>query len=356
MQQVLALPFSRNVFWRWIEFYLPLPLILALILYGLAGAPAPAQHLRQVLDIVVALLFLNHLHIFFTFAFVLHVPEFKAMIRRDRRRRLLHFISLPVLLLTGTALLTATKYSAFAFTFSPLVIALITGALLVYAQNHLLSQSKGILLSLRERQHGGSRSCRRMRAAYEFTIMTYLAWFFLYILTVGGIVLPPLMQSLQTILQAAFSLGSVLTVLAVARDATASQREKIFSLRVLLLPLVPFMPIALLALGVIHGTEYLCVLRKVRHNSRMNPRQQTWLMRSILLMILAALPLYVCRVQTGLAPLLWQDLLAYPLWAKLLGAASVGLSFMHYYLDRQIFLMRRPEVRELVAPLLADRL
>lgn len=104
-------------------------------------------------------------------------------------------------------------------------------------------------------------------------------------------------------------------------------------------------PLGLYATQVIHGLEYLFVVKKMASKSKL---VQWSRMTIMLLLAVVVIGMFRDVFYDGYTERTTEA----PIWLTIAAAISTAFSFLHYYLDRELFLMRRPLNRETVGKLL----
>jgi len=129
-------------------------------------------------------------------------------------------------------------------------------------------------------------------------------------------------------------------------------RKFAFIFRVLLFPLKMLSIVGGIFVRAAHGTEYLIIFRKMAKSSNMpKPKKKHLFMMTIGVSLAYLIP-YVLTW-----PNVVKDVIGYSVSDSIFAAAIVGtftLRFTHYYLDAVMFKMSDPTTRLAVSPLLAS--
>jgi hypothetical protein len=122
-----------------------------------------------------------------------------------------------------------------------------------------------------------------------------------------------------------------------------------FLMRLLFYPLSQYTFFGFFFTGATHGTEYLGVYHKMYMSSKVKG------LRSLIALIILTAVVVILLVANPYQGLHWLLVQHFPSQIgviKWLAAMTVSLTFMHYYLDRCLFKMREPIVRDNIGPLL----
>lgn len=122
-------------------------------------------------------------------------------------------------------------------------------------------------------------------------------------------------------------------------------KKTVFALRFPIWAYSLVSPLGLFATQIVHGLEYLFVMRKMASASRF----ERWKSATLVLLFLV--------VVFGVFRVIYYDghVVSHtqaPVWLVVVAALSTAFSFLHYYLDRQLFLMRKPTNQQTVGCLL----
>ena len=120
----------------------------------------------------------------------------------------------------------------------------------------------------------------------------------------------------------------------------------IFLPRLLVYPLLPISIFAATALGAIHGMEYFFVSKRFLSSEKVFSYRKFYSLGAILFIFMTILTLIYHR--SGLLAVLNVQL-PEP-YSKAIWICLGALSFLHYWLDGQIFKMKDPLVRRYIAP------
>jgi hypothetical protein len=140
-------------------------------------------------------------------------------------------------------------------------------------------------------------------------------------------------------------LGFLIVGLMLFYPRSIRTRKTLFALRFAVWAYALISPLGLIATQVVHGLEYLFVMRKMANSSKF----ERW-KSGVLFLLFLTVVFGVFRVVYYDATIVSLD--QAPLWLVLIAALSTAFSFLHYYLDRNLFLMRKPTNQETVGRLL----
>ncbi|MDZ4081697.1 MAG: hypothetical protein U1E10_02065 [Bdellovibrionales bacterium] len=143
----------------------------------------------------------------------------------------------------------------------------------------------------------------------------------------------------------ALGLGFVIVGLMFFYPRQIRAKKTVFALRFPIWAYSLVSPLGLFATQIIHGLEYLFVVRKMASASRFD----RWKSATLFLLFVV--------IVFGIFRVVYFDgsivsRAEAPVWLSVLAALSTAFSFLHYYLDRELFLMRRPTNQQTVGRLL----
>ena len=128
-------------------------------------------------------------------------------------------------------------------------------------------------------------------------------------------------------------------------------QKLIFGLRYILCGFIDSSVFAVAGNRAIHGTEHLLVMKKLVQGSNTEKSNKRFIVVLLVFLSLAYLIVSLVRFDGGLGKILLPDGHLTPL-ASWFFTIGFTLSWSHYYVDRQVFSMRRDPVRKNIAPLL----
>lgn len=219
-----------------------------------------------------------------------------------------------------------------------------------FAAHHALSQVFGLSLAysgklpLKRKIFGGQGQERFIFNLFLFSNLLAGSVFIISAFGQRIIGLDDIPLFIQSIMYWIFCLEMLLVLLPLyLYGAKSALRVVVFNVRYLFWPLTLISHFAVFITMALHGLEYAFVTHKMfRGHSLQRPFLAFGLV--FLVVILAVVRINsLGPVSIGVSP---------PLWFLLLSGLSIGISFHHYYLDRQIFRMRHQLNREIVGPML----
>lgn len=347
-------------------FLLGFPVLwLALTFYELGSSWRLSSEEELVVKFIASTLFLNVLHIVFSYGLLLLPEVQKALKAREGYRfggigriALVHLAIFPffcVLYKIVPVPSQVLQYATFLFFLVDLLLP----------TWHFISQSRGISFAINARAaqldplDADQKAFSRKLEIYEhylsntlILLVTAARWivtwrFFSYI----NVPVPEWrLQPLQAISWLALGISLLWFALGFFYPRMRWQKL-VFGLRYILCGFVDSSVFAVAGNRAIHGTEHLLVMQKLIANSASGQSRKFWIVVLLFFLSSAYLVISLVRFDGGLGKILLPDGHLTPM-ASWFFTIGFTLSWAHYYVDRQIFSMRRDPVRAHVAPLL----
>lgn len=300
-------------------------------------------------ELLVDVLLLNVTHNAFTVMMLVSFPEMREWLNRQKGGAK-GFFRRAGLIFVGLSFLFGLGIAGFVPFFKELILPLSR----FFPIQHALAQSLGLSLMY----NGRSALLGEKTNKWVEKTERYLIWG-LIALMVAAVWAATEFQifgwtfqrlSFRTLFVASLLVSLLLMVISLLQPKSTRLNKTLFALRYPVWALSIQSPLAIWATRAIHGLEYLFVVRKMASKSRFT----AWSAVAVYV-LLATFLFAVLRVFYFSYASTTMDS-ATPTYDALLILASVStaFSYVHYYLDRQLFLMRRKDNRELVAPLLRD--
>lgn len=330
-----------------------LPIILLVILVAGISVDGPFQTMfgdsstlaqRLLVDIV----FLNVTHNAFTLMMIASFPELKSWTAEQGAGDPKKFW-----LKIGLIYLGLATFFLFALMSKAVWLQAIFIFLSVFFPiQHALAQSLGLSLVYNGKPNAKSEGTQNPEKWERFLVMVLL---FVVTGTVLGLRWLPesvevrrssfgLAQSSMLFL-IPVAIGALLVGLMFLYPRPIRLKKIAFSMRYPIWAFSLASPLGLMATQIVHGFEYFSVVRRMSSNSKFS----RWHGLTILLLCAVIL--------IGILRVTFYDGIAHgrtdvPSWLAAAAAISTAFSFLHYYLDRELFLMRKPINRETVGQLL----
>lgn len=304
---------------------------------------------------IVKILFLNHVHIIFTFWMLATFPEMKSWLVQRRQG-----LWRSVLPWTGIFLFFFVLFSVVQPHLRHIgdknYLGVITTALLIISFHHVYAQSRGLSLlynrmvekrfSLTAQEKQKVFSLEKWeRGFYTTLIGSQIVWIFMKLCF-------PHERKIEAAVFLAIASVCVGGIFFCCRRYPYADRSNktLYSLRLILFPLWPMSSLAVFGALAFHGVEYLLVFLKMYGKSEV-PKQNkyiAWYIGSIILL------LSLSFARHDLLGFLYSKYISSRGLLTVMASLAGALSFLHYYLDGVIFKMRDSLTREKVAPLLFD--
>ena len=331
---------------------IPIFFLLAVV----AGLPGPAKVLSsdaaigQLLsEILVDVLLLNVTHNAFTVMMLVSFPEMREWLARQNGGGA-GFFKRAAAIFVGLFLLFALGIAGFVPYFREIILPLSR----FFPIQHALAQSLGLSLLYNGKAAAvGERPEKWLEKSERYLVWLLIGFMVSAVWVATKFELAGLSferLSLKFVFSASLAVSILLVVVALLHPKSTRLNKAFFAIRYPVWALSVLSPLAVWATRAIHGLEYLFVVRKMASNSKFTAWKAVALYVLAVTFVFAILRVYyfsyvrpvIGRPNEGPDPLL------------ILASISTAFSYLHYYLDRQLFLMRRPDNRELVAPLLRD--
>lgn len=297
---------------------------------------------------IVDIVFLNITHNAFTYAIIVALPEMRPWVQNQGRGQVKSFWWRIAFLNVGLAIIFFLLFSFSKNEFyARALFYLVT---IVFPVHHALSQSFGLSLIYNKKISEDVRvvELQERRFSRIFLVLVLIA----VIIVTGFIgrfitIADPLAKTAWLMIRTLVFISSFSLLTVMLFYPKKIRRFKLFfSLRYMVWAFSIFSPIAIAGTKVIHGLEYAFVTRKMISKSRASTK--AWLKIAIAMSILVLI----------LAYFRFSVLVSYPqekempFWFYLMASVSFAFTYSHYYLDRQLFRMRKPINRQTVGQLL----
>jgi hypothetical protein len=340
-------------------FCLVLPLIFFVPALFVQASGPPFTGYFTWLNMAAAYLGMNLIHTAFTFP-LLSFPELKEwsveQLTTNRRNIALRLgIALSVLViyfqvesyLSYRALLgSAAEWGASFFSVIVFVHFLI-------AEKHSMGHSFGLsgLYNRRlcDRFAESSRERKNILSLERLEQRLFGAFLLIVVIVLGmslvGINFPGRVYFFSLILFMAFLLNALPFFYPGYRESN----KKFFQLRLFLYPLALYFPLCFVVIAVKHGTESLCVYRKILSNSKLEDRARKLRFTYLASVVVAVLGLF--SFKTGVPGFAMTGIVGSPSLFIFLGGLSSAITFFHYYVDGLLYHFSDPVTRKHISPL-----
>jgi len=146
-------------------------------------------------------------------------------------------------------------------------------------------------------------------------------------------------------------------------DKGTRTHKTLFGLRLILYPLSLFTVMGPAGIAATHGIEYLYIFKKLIQKSNIGPSKTRFYQITIFAILTVAaigtlrVPLFLTFLGVDLDPTSATRIAFYKdsLLLNFLLAASISITFAHYYMDRKLFQMRNPRIRHSIGQILGSR-
>ena len=319
---------------------------------------------QQLNRFVTSLLFFNSIHVYFTFAYLLTVPEIKSWIREITDGRPWKFWLEILGVACVCSILTAIAFFNIGITSTSLpIISVIFVGIIPY--HHMIAQNFGLSMLYNsqltkqvvhsEQEKIQTLKCSaRERLGFRCFMVFFFAWISVRMAGNALGLAPGLVSFFRHSLHLLTS-GSVVFIFlnSLTYPHASKSNKPVFLSRMLLYVVLPFTFIADSALRACHGTEYLCVTGSVAKNSSMSKAIAKQYLGLLLLLASVGTVLLLCRKGDGLVTFLFDGQYSdVPISIQALAFVSIVATYTHYYLDRRLFRFRHKSNRDHVLPLL----
>lgn len=309
------------------------------------------EHSERVLHFICSVLFLNTVHVVFTFKMLLFFPEFNQFRQRnDARQRIGLWTELMVVViflifffLWGMNWLNASVWGPLGF-----VVYFFINFHHVFRQVEGLAVAYDQRLSLARPEIRLKLSKARSQEKWGYGILIFLV----ALSALSEVLLNPgqSVVASKIIFLVAAAVALLIYCQALRIHSLRESNKGLYLLRLFFFPLGIIDAGCAIVILAFHGVEYLFVYRKLCRQSTFirtgSSRIFFWL--TIPLVIVLLLP----RPDAGISWILDESVReSYPM-LKLMSAISASVAFLHFYLDRRLYDMKNVDVRETIGPLL----
>ena len=306
-------------------------------------------------------IFLNHIHVCFTFFLTFSIPEVRQWLAEKRPQApslatLLAVFFVSIYLYWAIAVPYLRKTSPESAVVKASIIAVI-----LVGTYHNFIQSLGLSLAYNRIIENSNPEWRTDVRRWEGDERRF-AWALMAIaLFRNGVLLffqdqpGAVPMALRWSLAAMTFAACFAAIGSAARTPQSSDRAKtIYSLRYLFIPLAPFSDFAYWGMLSCHGVEYLFVTLKIRENST-GARAQPWIRLALYgAIVIAFLPLKIVHEEFIALENVGAFLSSNWVVTYLVPLTLVA-SYSHYFIDGFLFKFSNPRTRQMMAPLLLSK-
>lgn len=308
-------------------------------------------------DLAVGVIFLDGMHIIYTFIMLLCIPELRQWTRAVGN----YWGNLAVIGLTTAALFYIFRFSELPIEW-PILLTTIFMLDVVGPSWHTLAQIRGISFCY----HSALRKAGKVPAAATITaVRAERIERHLFLLLLFGDIACSMPMVLREVGEQAFKAALLFRPVGITAVVTAAlgilinsrrfpgqeqTRKTLYLTRVLVFPLRLVAGPVGLVLRISHGTEYLVVLRQMVNNSALSESGRKRVLRLTLAASMVYIPVYVLTCKAAfLDARLWREPHELFFFALMI---HFVIRYVHYYMDRKLYRMSNPQTRAVVSPLL----
>jgi hypothetical protein len=341
----------------------PVLLIVAALIEALNGGFWPSSiGAQRWARFLVNVLFLNGLHIVFTFVMIAQLPELqKWSVKKSRFTWPLIAVGLSLIALLVTY---AGGYFRVETHHRLLAAQILVFAGMILPAYHNVWQIRGLALTYRQKENYSPTARLKiiqwdkyfyylLFISYVLLLVSHLGWVLPWESSHGEYFLKLHSEgSLAWLQRSSVVLCTLSSAALIFRACMSKERRKsylaFYLLRLMLFPLSAYSYVALMGVLASHGLEYILVYRQMVANSSLAQNEK----RNVhILSASCAFFVFVTMVPGFFIPARREPALA----IVFLSAAGTAINYVHYYLDRLIFMMRDPMTRAHTGPLLMSR-
>ena len=325
-------------------FFLGLFFILAAL--AITGTYSPFNSYNKLANFIVAFIFLDILHVYFTGVLLFILPEYRSWLTDMGRTKWIYGFVLIILSIVGYACVIYAKIEIHSA-----VLLVLECAFSILRLTHFTAQTKGLSILYNNRMKPYLSDAeislqRNLERRERFCFNAVLA------VQIGYFLITRFLPSYTWELRFAyFGLVSIFftTILIGTFRYPQSYRssKKYFVWTLAFVVLWPLYPVAMFFQRALHGMEYTFLsFGMVKKSSlKMNVRVGFYFFSSILVLAVVAF-LYKSNM------FLQGGIMLTPQYQVPLFITAFSLEYLHYYLDSQIFRFRKAEVRKHISPLI----
>lgn len=331
------------------------PIVLLVILaWELLSGHVYTNDQKKIALFSAKILFLNHVHIYFSFALILFVPEMRNWVREKNvenqfflLRWLFVFLAVFGLYWWGFRFI---RQNSSDLTLLKFLLLLTT----IVGLHHNYSQTLGLSLAYNHAAKTPALAPEKaliLRLVFLEKVLLKLLMALHFTLMLAAL-LRPSSSTLFAIIKVAMPLLAIAAVVIGWMYPQEYRNKKLFMLRYVFFAFIPVSFTALIAVLAIHGVEYLCVFRKMVTTSVQKNHLSQKLMTIGTIGFVAVLTTVGIfgRSSRGLW---YKPLLPYDSELGLfLLAVATAAAFLHYHVDAYMFRMSDPITRASTGALL----
>jgi hypothetical protein len=329
-------------------------IFLLICTYDIFLFPLPKSSLYW--NFLANIIFLNSIHIAFTFMMIASLPELKTWLRLENRNR--HIVLNGIVLFAALWLGQWWLRNPQGFGIFSILLKIFWIFLPFY---HIVRQTYGISSLYSERLIDISPADTKMRLKHLKKIERSIFDIFLYLsfIAITCIAISDENKQKSVMLDyAIYLISGVFVILVIyllklnsTKDLPAQPGKILFLLRLLLYPFAFLTPLGFIGLASVHGIEYASIFRKMSINSRGSILN--YLKAPALLFFVPIFLLCLVSNRSGVLGLVSDGNLIEPNLSKIFSTTVGALSFVHYYFDGLIFKFKNSSSRGLISPLLS---
>lgn len=333
----------------------PLVFLDILFFHGAYGLGASSINTKTIFDFIRNILFLNSVHVLFSYLIMFRSTEVKAWIVKQKGGAIVFWTKLGIvhilfflffILLKGGVFSNSLSINS---SFIDIIVAIVTIAPVVH---HPLAQTWGLsfLYDLKNYNCQNDKKTKLIRAGKRergilviFTIIYMVAGLIFFS---GHFRLDNFSWSIYLI-SLLFLVSSLVIINYFTYPKPWNLNKLIFLMRLFAYPLTFISASARIVTGSCHGIEYFCVYKKIKKNS--NGRCQWFSIAYLLLFLLGFFSILSLYGQTPFVKKIIPDFLSNQ---QYLTPLALSIIYTHYYVDALLYRFRDSSNRELILPLL----
>ncbi len=347
--------------WNLLLPFLLLPFLIASVVFDWGKTPGEIL----VMATVAAIFLISTLHLGFTWANLLSLPEFKSIMERKRpgawinnwmKVGVVYFSVLLVGLFVNQFIRIPYKLD------HVLMINIYSGLYLLMSRYHTIMQLRGLaqLYSYKIKEEVGlnNEELRRLESAQKRENLGFHLLFYacglqaFYQAFLNRNVISTEHKIGYLILALVIVLAIFINTSQMPKIQTSSKR--LFLVRTFYYILVPINYMATIISEVIHGMEYLFVTKEMRANSK--TKKNNMLLYSTLFFCGFVSVVWILSGHQPLMKYIYQGSIdQIPRASFIISSVNIANAITHYYLDGIIFQFRDPMIRSDIGPLLGAK-
>lgn len=329
-------------------------LFIPLLLWEYLNQPMLSTGVQTTSRFIAKSIFLNHLHVYFTLSMLLFLPEMRMWIKKSTTQNSTFYFWKKISFVCLFFFIIASISDGL-WDFNGFFISIAFYFIMLYSVYHAHWQFYGLARLYDKRVGLFSKQKIERIVLHGIFLLVSVRLLSIFLFTKEfNLSLPPSLDKGLFYLSILLTLFLVYTTL---RQHQKKPSNKIYYIpRFFIIPLLPDLFFAQIAMAVSHGIEYLFVFMTMTRQSEIKSNVRIKLYTFTLVVCTLGLIALSFRRRDGIAQVLanfsFNDM---PPVLKILASFSLAITLLHFYLDSKIFNFSTSSSKDVVMPLLASK-